>query len=233
MGPKRNYKVTIERARAWLVTVINPLLQGLRVEEDYLERKAWTWRFHRHRCEVLDFCQDMIPSAYQDNFDDLREKKPDLDELVREHDDRLKSLHAALLTAQTRIEKELAEEVSRALAEHKVAHPDDQPAGAFDEGKLPSLVAQFILNNVTIELTVSDSTMHTFWKSFGEAFLRGRTTKFPAEIAAVDEAGDALLGSVRKVAKTFRKIRTELCDEYGLPPVPLSTERQVRLSEHF
>lgn len=230
---KRDHKVTIASAHAWLVTVVNPLLRGLRIEEDYLGRKAWTWRFHLQRCEVLDRCQDMIPSEYEDNFEDLLGRKPDLDRLVQEHDARLASLQAAFLQAQTQIERSLSRETQRALAKHKATHPTDHPTGAFNAEQLPSLVAQFVLNNVTMDLTAADSTMHAFWNSFGAEFLKSRTTKFAAEVAVVDQAGDALIGSVRKVAKAIRKIRAELCDEYGLPPVPVSIGRQVRFSEQF
>lgn len=219
-------KTSSERARAWLVTVINPLLGALELEEGYLSRERWTWRFHLEECELLQPCRTMVPSMYSENFDDMLRKRPDLTEVVRGHDAALGALLAELLAAQKALEADGAFQnvVRTLLDEHRTAEASDEPWGAFAPEKIVPLTAQYVLNGITE--SYQGETMFRFWNRHGERFR----AEFASYAERIEPHGARLLQQVQALRQALTALKYALCDEHDLPPVPLS---QVPFPERF
>jgi hypothetical protein len=221
MAPETNSQPkSSARARAWLQTVVNPLLGTLPIEENYLKQELWTWRFHLQQCELLQSCRDLVGGLYVENLEDLAVRRPELAERMNAHDAWLEDLVRALAEAQRALEVDPAfvHAVEQARAAHAIAQPTDAPWGAFKPDKLLPLAAQFVLNDVDPELArVGDSTMRNFWFSHHAAlrpFGRGHLER-------IRPIGRALLGEVTALQQALRAFRVELCDAFDLPPVPV------------
>jgi hypothetical protein len=199
---------------------VNPLLRSLPIEESFLERELWTWRFHLQQCELLQSTRDLVGGLYVENLEDLAARRPELAERLNGHDARLSDLVRALAEAQTTLEADpaFALAVEQARATHAAAQPADRPWGAFRPDKLLPLAAQFVLNNVDPELArVGDSTMRDFWLDH-HAALRpfGRR-----HLERLRPLGKALLHEVTSLQQALQGFRAELCDAHDLPPVPV------------
>lgn len=221
MAPETNSQTKgSARARAWLQTVVNPLLRTLPIEEDYLKREVWTWRFHLQQCELLQSCRDHVGGLYVENLEDLAARRPELAERMDAHDAKLDDLVRVLAEAERALvgNSEFVKAVEEARASHAAQQPADAPWGAFKPDKLVPLAAQFVLNNVDPELArVSDSTMRNFWFSHHAALRRFGQ----GYLDRIRPVGKALLGEVIALQKALRAIRVELCDAFDLPPVPV------------
>lgn len=216
-----------KRAQAWIVTAINPLLRALPVEENYLSERIWTWRFNSERCELLWPCREMVPTLYADNLVDLLAQNQRLEELAARHDRSLAELLKQLRLAQQALETDpgFCEAVDNAIAAHSHTVPDDRPWGAFRPDQAVSLVAQFVINHVS---DPSGTSMDRFWQAHGAEFRSFHDRPGPSTyLHLVDQRGAAMLIRVRRLTKELRSLRDELCNEFGLPPIPLPNELHI------
>jgi len=212
--------ISFPRARAWLLTAVNPLLRMLPIEKGYLEREQWTWRFHLRQCELLQPCRDIVGGVYVDNLDDLAARQPNIAAAIDAHDGDLEELVKALSAAQRALESNpvFQAAVEAAREAHREAHPSDTPWGAFSPDKLLPLAAQFALNNVDPELArVSDSTMREFWADHHASLAQYGEPHFET----IRPRGRKLLASVQKLHGDLKRFRNELCHAHDLPPVPV------------
>lgn len=208
------------RARAWVQTVVDPLLRGLAIEEECLAHGRWTWRFHLQQCELLQSCSDLVGGLYVENLEDLAGKRPDLGARLEAHDARLEELVQALGRAQHGLEDDASfvQAVEEARARHAVEHPADRPWEPFGADRLRSLAAQYALNDVTPELArAEDGAMREFWPRH-HVPLRARAG---SRLGVVRPLGQALLEEVRVLRQLLASFRTELCTAFDLPPVPV------------
>ncbi len=230
------YRITEERARAWIVTAINPLLRALPIEEHYLSERLWTWRYHRGRCEVLSPCRDMVPALYADNWDDLLAKNKEVEKHASKHDRSLEKLVKLLKASQEALESDSSfiDGVNTALAKHRAAYPDDE---AFREretvdvgaqARIVGLLAEFAINNAH---DPSGTSMDRFWRAFGGELVAFRDRQSASSfLTLADSAGDSMLNAVRRLMKVLREQRAGLCDEFGLPPTPIAADFHPRPS---
>jgi hypothetical protein len=91
MSKKDRYRKS-ERAigprivRAWFDTVINPMLRLLRAEHDMLEKRDWTWQFHRVHLEMIKNAAEYVDTNAADNLEQLLKFFPELKGKIGAHD---------------------------------------------------------------------------------------------------------------------------------------------------
>lgn len=209
------------RAQAWIVTVIDPIVRRLQVERHYLSLARWTWRFHRKRCELLLSSYEIVGGLYDANLDDLARRVPRLALTLKNYDVALQSLVEVLTRAQERLEllPSFLSAVEEARAAHSVNHPEDpRPTGAFDPGMLHAVCAEYVLNDYpTSEPELADSTMRLFWPANAARLsAEGR-----AEREATLQPGRVLLAAVDRTMAEFSEFKFQLCDQFDVPPVPI------------
>ncbi len=81
--------------RAWLDTVINPLIDGLELEYDFIQRDNLTWRSFKQSFDVLKSLQSYINSGDQGNFEQCSGYNPIIIAIIENHDIKLRKLAEA------------------------------------------------------------------------------------------------------------------------------------------
>src|SRR3989442_11344270 len=97
-----------ELGRAWLITVINPLLTGLKAEQLTLRNRRWTWHSSTGFFESVRHVVEYIDKTYEPNFDAFLDWYPAISKALRKHDatvdslaEEFRSLFAAILNSET------------------------------------------------------------------------------------------------------------------------------------
>src|SRR6266567_8554570 len=72
-SPMGRREVHNERFKAWVYTVINPVLEELRIESAFLQNKNWTYRFHSGELEFVRPVAAYVEFRSQPNLEDFLE----------------------------------------------------------------------------------------------------------------------------------------------------------------
>ncbi len=219
----------VDRARAWLVTVVEPLLRSFAIEEGHLEREHWTWRFDFDMCELLRPTRRIVGSHYGRNLGDLTRKHPELANVLDARDRGLDELVRALRAAQGALEDDLAfrAAVESARSEYSRVRPGG-PLPPRPEKTLVSLAAQHVLNDIDPSSSFSTGagapgaessteSMRSFWADHGATLRR----LGEARAEAIKPLGRTLLTAVRAARAAVEQFERDLCDAFDLPPVPV------------
>ena len=213
IGPRKGS----ERVRAWIYAAINPLLDALRFEKSLLDRGASTWRFFNQRFEYIH-----APAHYLDGYaievlTDLERKYPGEVAPLGSHAALLETLRLATVTAHTSLtgHPSFAERVEATL-ETYLSSDGGEPWGAYGREKFPLLVAERVVNHApdTLPDHYADAA---YWARNGSEFLAFGTG------AEFDALRAALVASARgagELIERLLRLRTALCDEYDIAPVP-------------
>lgn len=94
------------RAQDWISSVLNPLVDGLKLEARYLPGGPWFWK--RSGNQFVGFehffrCRQHVHKLYEDNFDDFVAKHPQLEKPMQVHDLELQDLAKSIDEAYRRI----------------------------------------------------------------------------------------------------------------------------------
>lgn len=204
-----NDGITRELATAWIVTVINPILDGLRDEEMVLENRRTTWCAGPDRCELLRPCRDYIRSTYLPNFDDLIEESPGVRSLVERHDEAVVKLHGRLREASDAI---------RAAPEFQALCKDAESE--------PSLLVDAVVDDLSeardFIASKRDLRHRRLWEEHGPRIRAVRALGPIAEaLKAAGEALDGLLAATRALRTGLEDQRRALRKRFGIPSVPI------------
>lgn len=221
---------TKELARTWLVTVINPVIQGLRKEKVWLLRRSWTWRHSTATFEYLWPLEAYVSPVYSDNLSAFLRWYPEAEGSFRDHDAALGTLAAAAQGLFNRLleAREFTAAVSEADANAARADVNLEEAhGAVAAEQWPRLLAEYLINNVR---SLADYyTTAAYWRVAGEGILHVRDAESLREpFAALDLAGDMLLQATERAGGALRAIRERYTERFGLPPVPIVGEPEAR-----
>lgn len=80
------------RVEAWIYTVINPLIEALKVEKSFLKDRNWTWRYETKSLEFILPLENYIDSASLPNFQQFFKAYLAIEQMRKKHED----LRAAL-----------------------------------------------------------------------------------------------------------------------------------------
>jgi len=87
----------IERTKAWIYSVLNPLMEDLRAENKRLSKQNLTWRYQTAEMEFIVPTRDLVPPSARPNYDDLLRGRPDLKPAMDERDEKVRRLSQAAL----------------------------------------------------------------------------------------------------------------------------------------
>lgn len=215
-------RLTAELARAWIVTVINPILDGLRREDFFLRRKNWTWRYSTKGFEYLRSVAEYVDRSYRDNLVEFHFWYPTLGRVIDGRDDALKRLAAMcdtafqhlLASADFRTAVEQAKATARGKGMDLVS-----ALGTYQEG-WPEIFAEYVVNDIA-ELPTHYAPSR-FWREEGATILRTRKSEsVRSDFDAVDQAGNKVLDANQHAQEKLASIRQMFTRKFGLPPVPL------------
>jgi len=210
-----------ERSKAWIYSVINPLLSGLEIEKSFLVRKNWTFRRYNRDLEFIRPTSSYVDYQSRPNWDDFVTSNPTVRGRVEHREARREELRKACNAA-------FEELVNLSEFRHKVAaclnafvsetaanrasifHPNIEP----HEG-----VAEIIVNNMT-ELP-DHYGPHLFWSRFRDELMPFR--RGPG-FQRADRAGAGLERSDHVLIAVLSKLRSDMGKEYDIPWAPYYDE---------
>lgn len=217
--------LTSELARTWLITVINPVLQGLREEEVWVTRRNWTWRYSTGTFEHLWPLIDYVDPIYRDNFFEFCGWYAKAAQAIKAHDSAAGELSAACNLAFRRLFETPGFLAAIAEANATAAKKGirlEEARGAVPNDQWTSLIAEYLINNVRT-LPEYYATAG-FWKEASEIVLRVRNAEsLRKQFEVLDQAGLKLLHAAERAEETLISIRQTYTRKFGLPPVPLPT----------
>jgi hypothetical protein len=212
-----------ELARTWLITVINPALQGLRREQSWLLARNWSWRYSTGTLEFLWPVESYIDPLYRDNFAEFLVWYPNAREVIRLHDAALHNLVAACNMVFRRLWAvgDLASAVMEAdaMATRKGIIVE-QARGAVPAEQWPRLLAEYLINNVRV--LPEHYTTASYWREAGPIILKVRDApSLREDFEKLDRAGETTATAVQDVETVLLSIRRHYTKSFGFPPVPL------------
>lgn len=91
-------KISRERAQDWISSVLNPIIDGLEVEQRHLDAHLWVWEPIAKRFEYLRSISDNVSEFYRDNLEDFLDQYPHFKDQFDEHDQLLPRLASIAVT---------------------------------------------------------------------------------------------------------------------------------------
>ncbi|MCI0624662.1 MAG: hypothetical protein L0387_23960 [Acidobacteria bacterium] len=209
--------------RAWFDTVINPMLKSLRAEHDMLERRDWTWQFHRDQLEMIENAAEYVDANAVDNLEQLLAFFPELKGKIDDHDvdrnqllDACRALQAAIVTNSNleNIYKRVTapESLSDLGREIRTLFISEEPLEHIN------LLTEYIVNN-TRELPYY-YTVSALWNRYREEFLK--ILDHPSVVSQsrkAIEVGEQLVKSNEALVKRLKEVREGLSLEHDVPYV--------------
>lgn len=218
------YRLGKDIVAAWFVTIINPMIEDLSRQHEYLRERHYTWRFRPAAFEVLGLPAGRIAPEYFPNFEHLTTVYSDILNLVDVHGDRLLELTRACADLQHVLEhsQELDKLFAKATSEEMLREYGksvEDLFGAYPLDDHLSYLGQLIINR-TGDLPYYYTT-HPLWNRFGGEFLSLLAAPGIREYSMkADAAADGLREAGERLMERLKSIRLELAHGYGVPFVP-------------
>jgi hypothetical protein len=207
--------------RAWLDTVLNPLIYGLRIESSVLPNNL-TWRFRLGRPVSLVPVRSLLMDAYHDNLDQFLTSHPECAAPMKEHDTRLE----LLIQSCRKLEWTLINSVEMRELFQRLTTPEAlggrNIAELFrttrPEDRL-KVVAELMINSVS-ELPGYYS-MADFWYVHHGEFLKLRETPAIRPFwETTYHAAERLLQEVDQLIDLLKKVQETLSSTPASPSTP-------------
>jgi hypothetical protein len=189
-----------DQVRAWLHTVIAPMLGALSVESEHAGRN-WSFRAGRKDFEFLWTADMMIGEYYRAVREQLFRYHPELAELTRRHDVTREELRRACERAFQRV---MESPQFRQLASER---PDDDRR----------YLAEYLVNGLR-ELP-GNYTLSDYWKTKGPGYLQLADPALGESWLEIERSGDKARKAIAALRARLEHLQAELADEFGLPPV--------------
>jgi hypothetical protein len=211
-------KKRTRRVEAWIYTVINPLIEALKVEKSFLDSQNWTWRYRTNSLEFIGPLESYVDSISLPNFEDFFIGNSRLEQMRKEHEELRETLSQCCHKAFTHLDKldAFRNRVAASLSSYRESAAEN-PAGAIPDSDFYKLIAQYVINNIR-ELP-GHYTTSGFWAERGKEFLEFRTVDV---FRKLDAAGKHLSERDEKLLQTLKNLRAKLSQEFDVPPAPVS-----------
>jgi hypothetical protein len=216
-APLRGPQPGSPRVQSWIRTVLNPLIEAVEYELALLKRGSLTWRFYNRRPEHLTHVVAYVSDSRR-ALEDLLRARPKMAPPLKDHDRLLEvsveqagRAHDGILA-----KSEFLALVRTKLAEYEATHdPTRRPSGAFEPDKLPSLVAERIVNNdgASVGLRYTDAE---FWNTNHDAFV---AIGAGPDLEDLRSAVDAFRNQDVTLLSQLKDWHFELIEEFDVEPV--------------
>jgi hypothetical protein len=200
--------------------VINPLLEGLRIEVTFLERGNWTFRRYNQELEFIRPIRILVGYKGQPNLEDFMGSNPKAKEEIDRRD----------------AQREELRDACRAAFDSLVANPEFQQkvSECFQamEGETPGVTSRLVHSAAVSHEVVAETVVnkggvpdhagfYPFWARFKDEFMRFREG---AQFVNADQAGHKLKTSNGTLSLELGQLRSALAEEYDIPWAPYYDE---------
>lgn len=221
------------RVEAWVHSVLNPIIEGLRRERFLLERGDLSWRAYSRSCEYIRPVEQYLDSSQLPNLEDFLADplNPEFADEFRKHD-------LALLEAESRAEQFFRRLMNSELFSNQVrdlvresggdpAHAARPVPMTIAEGDLPKYVAEYLINNT--ENVPAHYVTHEFWAHNRDKFphlaedfepykQRESFQNLQLAVGGLSDISEAILNRLEEH-------RRYLCMSFDIPAAPWIDER--------
>lgn len=206
-----------ERTKAWVYSVLNPLIEDLRAENTLLSKQNLTWRYQTADMEFILPTRDLIQPSSRPNYDDLLRGSPDLKPAMDERDEGVKALQQAAVACWNHLtEYHSFQSIVDPQLKYWKEESNPYPGGGVPEEEFWLLIAEHVMNKIE-ELPYHYSS-RDFWARFRQIFIASRShslfSQLEKAIADSKRLNEALI-------ETLDQTRSRLCEEYDLPAAPI------------
>lgn len=220
-----------ERVKAWVYTILNPVIDSLRRETDLLKIGNLSWRVHSRRCEYIRPISELIDPHQQPNLEDFLAEHPTFDDRFGQHDSALTDLEKATSESVQALLRapNFQEQVKHCLANYEalLPHNPTYPDLLEVRGKIAEYVAEFIANNT--RSLPRHYTLYAFWKECAEGF-QGYSAGFDeTKHHNVRGRSRELLAISEQLRVDLEALRLTLVREYDIPAAPIEPPRNTPL----
>jgi len=204
-----------ERAKAWIYAVINPLMEGLRIEAAFLARKNWTFRPYNKDLEFVRPLESYIEFQSRPNWEDFIASNPAIKQQADAREQKREQLRKKCEAALGRLDSLAAfrNKADECLRRYKAERPEaNWPGEPTREEQFHRAVAERVINNIQEVLPhYGDSE---FWAMFREDLTQSRQGEI---FESVDEAGLELEKGNNDLSVALAKVREELAAKLDIP----------------
>ena len=190
-----------ERVQDWISSVLNPVIEGVRREDRLLEMKSFHWLPTRHAFEYLHPVGAFVAEIYRDNYEDFLLKNPELQPLIRRHDEALEDLERAVSLVY---EKLMGPKASRLKAS---AHLGEDARWKYFAAHVAAN-----LKDMPSEEELAQEYQRLLPKAVGIVH---------DEKQAAESKAKTLRARVAAFLNACVELRTDLADEYGARIIPV------------
>jgi hypothetical protein len=212
-----------ERVKAWIYTILNPVIDSLRREAELLKVGNLSWRVHSRRCEYIRPISEVIEVNQQPNLEDFLTEYSTFSDRFSEHDSALAAVEHATTEYVLGLLKasDFQEQVRECLKNYEAILPFNPtyPDLHTLPGKVDEYVAEFIANNS--RSLPRHYTLYHFWKEYAETF-QGYFDGF-TETTHYNVRGKTreLLDISKRIRIDLETLRHTLVSEYDIPAAPI------------
>jgi hypothetical protein len=205
-----------ERPKAWIYSVMNPLMEDLLAENRLLAKKNITWRYQTAEMEFIQKTRDRVSPLARPNYDDLLRGLPLLRQKMEERDKKVEALFQVAqgcwkqLTAYFRVQ---VEQPLKQWTEER----NPYPGGGTPEEEFWLLIAELVMNN--IEDLPPHYTSRAFWSRFRNNFLEAR---YSPNFSQLEQTITELKKANEVLIEILDQTRSQLCEEYDIPAAPIN-----------
>lgn len=203
--PKAKLKPSLAQVKAWLATVVAPMVTALEQELVQLKARDWSFRFYSEDFEYLWPTDRMVALPYHPNLRQFWRYHPKLQVLAEAHDSSLDDLRTKCRTAFRSL---MGEKAFITFAE--TVSPDDTSAARY--------FAEYVING--LQDLGARNVLRDRWSANRDAFLslRNANTVAPQE-AELQRVGSKFARAAGELFSQLDHQQQVLADEHGLPPI--------------
>jgi hypothetical protein len=209
------------RVAAWIYVVINPIIESLRREIDFLGTGNLAWRARSGASEVIRPIPEYVDATQWPNLHDFQIEYPGFVKLFESHDSGVTLLNAAAmkayewLVAEGSFQTEVISELGRYEQERSRLGPQYP---SFNNSRV-ELVPSFAENVVnTVETLPAHYLFAPLWNFAGKALLRFRHVPSFEDLESAKHQVGKVGGSLKLDLETKR---LQLSRRFDVPAAPV------------
>ncbi|MBM4258671.1 MAG: hypothetical protein FJ147_22565 [Deltaproteobacteria bacterium] len=212
----RRQRKGTERVKAWIYSVMNPLMEDLLAENKLLAKQDITWRYQTTEMEFIRETRGRVSPLARPNYDDLLRGLPSLKQEMKRRDEKIGVLFKSASQCWKDLIGHFHHQVESPLTQWR-AEGNPYPGGGTPEKEFSLLIAEHVINNV--EELPAYYTSRPFWTRFRDFFLSFRSVP---SFSQLNQAISELKKANETLIEILDQTRSQLCEEYDIPAAPIS-----------